>query len=183
MRPERNNNGQKNLSKRLNVLRAGVLGANDGIISVAGVVIGVAASGQGNGIIALSGFAAFMAGAFSMAGGEYVSVSTQLDTERVVAREAGAEGIEFTNPWQAAAASFFSFAVGAFLPLIFALVFPINLKIVAIVIAVIVSLFFTGFISAKLGNAPIVPAVRRNLTVGILTMVVTFAIGRILQVN
>lgn len=78
----------KNFSGRLNILRAGVLGANDGIISIAGVVIGVASATQDVWIIFLSGLAAVFAGAFSMAGGEYVSVSTQKDTEEAaVVRE------------------------------------------------------------------------------------------------
>ena len=76
-----------NFSGRLNILRAGVLGANDGIISIAGVVIGVASATDDVWIIFLSGLAAVFAGAFSMAG-EYVSVSTQKDTEEAaVARE------------------------------------------------------------------------------------------------
>ncbi|HEV7639134.1 TPA: VIT family protein [Streptococcus pneumoniae] len=70
------------------MLRAGVLGANDGIISIAGVVIGVASATTNIWIIFLSGFAAILAGAFSMAGGEYVSVSTPKDTEEAaVSRE------------------------------------------------------------------------------------------------
>lgn len=78
----------KNFSGRLNILRAGVLGANDGIISIAGVVIGVASATKSIWIIFLSGLAAVFAGAFSMAGGEYVSVSTQKDTEEAaVVRE------------------------------------------------------------------------------------------------
>lgn len=78
----------KNFSGRLNILRAGVLGANDGIISIAGVVIGVASATESVWIIFLSGLAAVFAGAFSMAGGEYVSVSTQKDTEKAaVVRE------------------------------------------------------------------------------------------------
>lgn len=76
-------------SKRLNWLRAGVLGANDGIVSVAGVVIGVAGAAPNNVFaIAMAGVAAVVAGAFSMAGGEYVSVSTQRDTEKaLIAKE------------------------------------------------------------------------------------------------
>ncbi len=78
----------KNFSGRLNILRAGVLGANDGIISIAGVVIGVVSATESIWIIFLSGLAAVFAGAFSMAGGEYVSVSTQKDTEEAaVVRE------------------------------------------------------------------------------------------------
>ncbi len=69
------------LANRLNWLRAGVLGANDGIVSTAGVVVGVAAASTGRGPIFTAGVAALAAGAVSMALGEYVSVSTQRDTE------------------------------------------------------------------------------------------------------
>ena len=79
---EQHRNG---ISQKLNWLRAGVLGANDGIVSTAGVVIGVAAAAPGNvPAIATAGIAALVAGALSMAGGEYVSVSTQRDTERAL---------------------------------------------------------------------------------------------------
>lgn len=67
----------KNFAERLNILRAGVLGANDGIISIAGVVIGVASATSNIWFILISALSAIFAGAFSMAGGEYVSVSTQ----------------------------------------------------------------------------------------------------------
>lgn len=79
----------QDIGQRLNWLRAGVLGANDGIVSTAGVVIGVAAAAPNNVLaIATAGVAAIVAGAFSMAGGEYVSVSTQRDTERaLIAKE------------------------------------------------------------------------------------------------
>lgn len=72
------------VSERLNWLRAGVLGANDGIVSVAGTIIGVAGATAETVAILVSGVAAIAAGAFSMAGGEYVSVSTQRDTERAL---------------------------------------------------------------------------------------------------
>ncbi|MCS6711455.1 VIT family protein [Brachybacterium sp. EF45031] len=68
-------------SQRINQLRAGVLGANDGIVSVAGMVIGVAAATPTLSAIAVAGTAALTAGALSMAMGEFVSVSTQKDTE------------------------------------------------------------------------------------------------------
>ena len=67
----------ESFSDRLNILRAAVLGANDGIISIAGVVIGVASATPNIWIIFLSGLSAILAGAFSMAGGEYVSVFTK----------------------------------------------------------------------------------------------------------
>ncbi|MBW0286035.1 MULTISPECIES: VIT family protein [unclassified Rhodococcus (in: high G+C Gram-positive bacteria)] len=67
---------------RLNWLRAGVLGANDGIVSVAGLVVGVAAATAERAPVLTAGTAGLVAGAVSMALGEYVSVSTQRDTER-----------------------------------------------------------------------------------------------------
>ncbi|WP_322633221.1 VIT1/CCC1 transporter family protein [Glycomyces albidus] len=73
--------GLRTVGSRLNWLRAGVLGANDGIVSVAGIVIGVAGATADRSTILISGVAGLVAGAFSMAGGEYTSVSTQRDTE------------------------------------------------------------------------------------------------------
>ena len=70
------------LANRLNWLRAGVLGANDGIVSTAGIVVGVAAATTDRAPIFTAGIAGLAAGAVSMALGEYVSVSTQRDTER-----------------------------------------------------------------------------------------------------
>jgi vacuolar iron transporter family protein len=72
------------ISARLNWLRAGVLGANDGIVSTAGLVIGVAAATTAKSPILTAGIAGLIAGAVSMALGEYVSVSTQRDTERAL---------------------------------------------------------------------------------------------------
>jgi VIT1/CCC1 family predicted Fe2+/Mn2+ transporter len=66
---------------RLNWLRAGVLGANDGIVSVAGIVVGVAGASASRGAIFTAGLAGLVAGAVSMALGEYVSVSSQRDSE------------------------------------------------------------------------------------------------------
>jgi VIT1/CCC1 family predicted Fe2+/Mn2+ transporter len=65
---------------KLNALRAGVLGANDGIVSVAGLVMGVAGATTSRETILVAGLAGLVAGALSMAAGEYVSVSTQRDT-------------------------------------------------------------------------------------------------------
>lgn len=69
-------------SERVGWLRAAVLGANDGIISIAGLVVGVAASGASHGTVLMSGIAGLVAGAMSMAAGEYVSVQSQADTEK-----------------------------------------------------------------------------------------------------
>lgn len=73
-----------NKTAKLNWLRAGVLGANDGIVSVSALVVGVAAATDDTAILAVTGLAALLAGAISMALGEYVSVSTQRDTEKAL---------------------------------------------------------------------------------------------------
>lgn len=75
-------------TSKLNWLRAAVLGANDGIVSVSSIILGVAGATAVKHTIFIAGLAGLVAGAFSMAVGEYVSVSSQRDTERVyIARE------------------------------------------------------------------------------------------------
>ncbi|TAL38352.1 VIT1/CCC1 transporter family protein [Phenylobacterium sp.] len=81
---------ERHMVQRIGWLRAAVLGANDGIVSTASLVVGVAAASQGRSEILLAGVAGLVAGAFSMAAGEYVSVSSQADTESAdLARERG----------------------------------------------------------------------------------------------
>lgn len=75
------------LGQRLNWLRAGVLGANDGIVSVASLVVGVAGATTDNAALVIAGLAGLVGGAISMALGEYVSVSSQRDTERALIRK------------------------------------------------------------------------------------------------
>ena len=70
------------MSAKLNWLRAGVLGANDGIVSTAGLVMGVAGATTDSGAILIAGVAGLVAGSISMAGGEYTSVSAQKDSEK-----------------------------------------------------------------------------------------------------
>lgn len=223
----------KNFAERLNILRAGVLGANDGIISIAGVVIGVASATSNIWFILISALSAIFAGAFSMAGGEYVSVSTQKDTEEAAiakeqvlldrspeaARESlyqtflsqgdcetaaevkvnqafsknsikvlveekyGVDLEEITNPWHAAVSSFLSFSVGSLPPTLAIMLFPEPYRIPVTVVVVALTLLLTGYISAKLGKAPIKQAMLRNLTVGLLTMLVTYVVGQVFHVN
>ena len=73
--------GEFHRSHRIGWLRAAVLGANDGTISVSSLVIGVAAAGASHGSLLITGVAGLVAGAMSMAAGEYVSVQSQADTE------------------------------------------------------------------------------------------------------
>ncbi|MDJ1370313.1 VIT1/CCC1 transporter family protein [Gulosibacter molinativorax] len=215
------------IGQRLNWLRAGVLGANDGIVSVAGVVVGVAAAAPGNvAAIATAGLAALVAGAFSMAGGEYVSVSTQRDTEKaLIAKEIreleempeeelaeladlyrqrglspelaqqvaveltahdalaahaevelGIDPEEYTSPWVAAFSSFVAFTIGALLPFLMILI-PSGIPMLNTAAAVVLGLVLTGWISARLGGAPILPAVVRNVVMGSATMAATYLIG------
>jgi VIT1/CCC1 family predicted Fe2+/Mn2+ transporter len=83
-----------NTSSKLNQLRAAVLGANDGIVSTAGIIVGVAGATDSKSIILTAGIAGILAGALSMAAGEYVSVSTQRDTEQALLEK---ERLELSN--------------------------------------------------------------------------------------
>ena len=79
---------ERHRTGRIGWLRAAVLGANDGIVSTASLIVGVAAASAGRSEILIAGVAGMVAGAMSMAAGEFVSVSSQFDTERAdVARE------------------------------------------------------------------------------------------------
>src|SRR6478736_5969024 len=73
---------EQHRSHRIGWLRASVLGANDGIVSTASLVVGVAAAAAGRHEVLVAGVAGLVAGALSMAAGEYVSVSSQADTEQ-----------------------------------------------------------------------------------------------------
>jgi vacuolar iron transporter family protein len=217
------------INQKLNWLRAGVLGANDGIVSTAGIVVGVAGAAVSRGAIGLAGLAGLVAGALSMAAGEYVSVSTQRDTERALieqerqelatmpeaefeelvqlyrgkglseplARQVAEELTEhnaleahldaelkldaddLTNPWTAAVASALSFTVGALLPLLVIILTPEPVRIAVTFLAVVVALVITGLVSARLGKAPALRAVLRNVIGGAAAMVITYGIGRL----
>jgi VIT1/CCC1 family predicted Fe2+/Mn2+ transporter len=82
---------ERHRTSRIGWLRAAVLGANDGIVSTASLIVGVAAAGSARGEILIAGLAALVAGAMSMAAGEYVSVSSQSDTENADLKRERAE--------------------------------------------------------------------------------------------
>ena len=91
---------EKHLVERIGWLRAAVLGANDGIVSTASLIVGVAAAAAKQNDVLIAGVAGLVAGAMSMAAGEYVSVSSQSDTERAdLARERKelSENIDFEH--------------------------------------------------------------------------------------
>lgn len=160
----------------LNRLRAAVLGANDGIVSTSSVVMGVAGAGAGNTAIFTAGMAALVAGALSMAVGEYVSVASQKDVEKVHA-DKDADETEFTSPAQAAIASFLSFTLGGLVPFLAVILAPSRIKIEATVAAVLVGLLLTGYFSATAGGASRKRAMLRVLVGGLLAMAITYYVG------
>lgn len=161
------------VGEQLNRLRAAVLGANDGIVSTAAVLVGVAGATGNKNAIATAGLAAVVGGAVSMALGEYVSVSSQRDSEETM----GVAEHERVNPWSAGIASFFAFLLGAMLPFGAAMLTPASWRIAAIFILTLVSLALTGALSAKLGNAPMGRSVMRIVIGGSLALAATFAVG------
>jgi predicted membrane protein (TIGR00267 family) len=175
---------------RLGWLRAAVLGANDGLLSTASLMIGVATADSGYHAVVVSGIAGLVAGAMSMAAGEYVSVSSQSDSEAAdIARERqelrddhardelGISDTTAARPVEAALTSAASFAVGAGLPFLTALVTPIDTIAPAIAIVSLVSLAVLGAIGAKAGGAPMLKAAIRVAFWGALAMAVTAGIG------
>ena len=96
-KPHEADEGMGSLNSKLNWLRAAVLGANDGIISTAGIVMGVAGATIDRSSLLIAGLAGLLAGALSMAGGEYVSVSSQRDIEKAVMAKEAAELRDFPD--------------------------------------------------------------------------------------
>jgi len=169
----------RELEKKLNWLRAAVLGANDGIVSTAGVVIGMASAGASASNTLLAGVAAVAAGAVSMGGGEYASVSAQRDTELANGRLAKNTS---AHPWQAAWSSFFAFSAGAVLP-IFAVAGPWqDFRIQVTSLSVVIALSLTGWWAAYVGGSSVLKGILRNVGVSVLTVSLAWGIGRLLGV-
>ncbi|KAH7865812.1 hypothetical protein Vadar_011555 [Vaccinium darrowii] len=183
-------------SSRAQWLRAAILGANDGLLSTASLMVGVGAVRKDVKTMVLIGISGLVAGACSMAIGEFVSVYSQYDIEMAqIKRESTAKaeeamsetnGIEerkgkLPSPFRAAAASALSFSVGALVPLL-AAGFINDYKKRLGVVAVAVSLALLGFggLSAVLGRAPVVKALLRVLVGGWLAMGVTFGLTKLI---
>ena len=165
-----------NSKSKLNWLRAAVLGANDGIVSVSSIVLGVAGANASRSSIITAGIAGLTAGALSMAVGEYISVSSQKDVER---EQMEVEEGELTNPWEAALASALSFFAGAIIPLL-AVIFSSNhLRIPVTIGAVLIALIITGIISAKVSGAKVLKVTLRVVVGGMVAMAATYGIGRL----
>lgn len=216
------------MDEKLNTLRAGVLGSNDGILTVVGVLFSVAAATTDQFTIFIAGLADLLACAFSMASGEYASVSTQKDTEKaavakeerllktnyadqladvqqfyeergvtaetslaiandLMAKDALAtvvnvkEDIQlghYMNPWNAAFSSLFAAALGGTFPLVAMSLFPAATQWPATIVAVLLSVTLTGYLSAKLGHGLVKTAIIRNVIVGIITMFIHYYVGQ-----
>jgi VIT1/CCC1 family predicted Fe2+/Mn2+ transporter len=218
---------ERHRTDRIGWLRAAVLGANDGIVSTASLMVGVAAASSSHGSILVTGFAGLVAGAMSMAAGEYVSVHSQADTEKAdLSRESAelksdpvaerrelaaiyaARGLELglahqvatqlmakdalgahardelgisealsARPIQAALASAASFAVGAALPLLAAVVAAQQSVIVWVSVTSLFFLALLGAIAARVGGASPWTGAWRVTFWGALAMAVTAGAG------
>lgn len=214
---------------RLNTLRAGVLGSNDGILTVVGVLLSVGVATNNRFTILMAGLSDLLACAFSMSTGEYSSVSSQRDTElsliklekklikeqpqkelltiksyykshgvsdmtsELIAKQLMKTNALKTllrikynitdscmNPWYAAISSFLSALSGGVFPLIAMLIFKENMRWIATIMAVILAITITGYLSAKLGNSSVKKSIIRNVIVGVVTMIIHYSIGILL---
>ena len=218
---------------RSNWLRAAVLGANDGIISISSLAIGVAAASSSRDPILLATVAGLVAGALSMAAGEYVSVSSQTDIEHAdierekielakmpeqelqilaeiyerrglkketalqvakeltesdalgahVRDELGITEMSQANPIQAALASGAAFTAGGFLPLMVALLMPVQWMEYILYGVTIIALVVLGAVSARAGGSGITKAVIRVVIWGSIAMGLSALVGYLFGVR
>ncbi|KAF5467757.1 hypothetical protein F2P56_011975 [Juglans regia] len=183
-------------SKRSQWLRAAVLGANDGLVSTASLMMGVGAVKQDVKAMILTGFAGLVAGACSMAIGEFVSVYSQLDIEVAQMKrdqkqhrgdidgqrsEEEEKDQSLPNPMQAAAASALAFSVGALVPLLAAsFIKEYKVRVGMVVGAVSLALLVFGWLGALLGKVPAFKSVVRVLVGGLLAMAITFGLTKLI---
>lgn len=183
-------------SQRAQWLRAAVLGANDGLVSTASLMMGIGAVKEDVKAMILVGFAGLVAGACSMAIGEFVSVYSQLDIEvaqikrdtrlRNDGETSGDENDKerLPNPLQAALASALAFAVGAIVPLLaasFIRNYRVRLGVVAA--AASLALLVFGMMGAVFGKAPVMRSCLRVLVGGWLAMAITFGLTKLMGAN
>ncbi|CAJ1935975.1 unnamed protein product [Sphenostylis stenocarpa] len=178
-------------SQRGQWLRAAVLGANDGLVSVASLMMGIGAVKKEISAMLIAGFAGLVAGACSMAIGEFVSVYTQYEIEvtqikreREANNNGGVDGEpqmkRLPNPFQATLASALAFSVGALVPML-AAGFIRNHKIRMGVIgaAVSLALLVFGGVGAVLGKTPVKRSCLRVLIGGWMAMAITFGLTKL----
>nr|GMD92854.1 vacuolar iron transporter homolog 4-like [Ipomoea batatas] len=187
---DQESNQEVDFSKRSQWLRAALLGANDGLLSTASLMMGVGAVRKDARTMVLAGIAGLVAGACSMAIGEFVSVYSQHDMavaemERKESRRGPGEAVmkaemeSLPNPFQAAGASAMAFAVGAAVPLLPAAFIRAYRWRVAVVAAVSsAALLGFGGLGAYLGRAPYMKSCFRVLIGGWVAMAITFAVSK-----
>ncbi|KAJ6803377.1 vacuolar iron transporter-like protein 5 [Iris pallida] len=176
-------------AKRAQWLRAAVLGANDGLVSTASLMMGVGAVKSDARAMVLSGLAGLVAGACSMAIGEFVSVYSQYDIEvaqmeregkAAGAGAAGGEEEKLPSPLQAAVASGLAFSVGAMVPLLAAgFISSYKVRVGVIAAAVSITLAVFGSVGAVLGNTPVGRSCGRVVVGGWMAMAVTFGMMKL----
>ncbi|KAL3620903.1 Vacuolar iron transporter 1 [Castilleja foliolosa] len=193
-----NNNGEMEVefdySQRAQWLRAAILGANDGLVSVASLMMGIGSVKNDAKAMIISGFAGLFAGACSMAIGEFVSVYAQLDIEVAqikrnnnINEASGQEEKEkieeekLPNPFQAAIASAFAFSLGAIMPLLAAaFISDHKVRIWAVVAATTLGLLVFGGVGAVIGRTKVVRSCVRVVVGGWMAMGTTFGLTKLL---
>ncbi|KAI3509370.1 hypothetical protein L1887_24597 [Cichorium endivia] len=176
-------------SQRGQWLRAALLGANDGLVSVASLMMGVGAVKQDAKAMILSGFAGLVAGSCSMAIGEFVSVYSQLDVEvaqmkrqqRIVGNQEEKEKEQLPKPMQAAVASALAFTLGAIVPLLAAsFVEDHKVRLGIVVATVSLALVVFGWVGSILGGTPVVKSCFRVMLGGLTAMTITFGLTKLI---
>ncbi|KAJ8529859.1 hypothetical protein K7X08_036694 [Anisodus acutangulus] len=179
--------------QRAQWLRAATLGATDGLVTTASLMMGVGAVHEDVNAMILIGFAALFAGACSMAIGEFVSVYSQLDIElaqikretkiRVQNHEQQEEDKKegLPNPFLAAIASAVAFSLGGIIPILAAGFIPNHKVRMGVVVAIVsLALFVFGGVGAVLGKSPAVKSCARVLIGGWMAMAITFGLTKLI---
>ncbi|KAM0942894.1 putative Ccc1 family protein [Dioscorea sansibarensis] len=179
-------------TQRAQWLRAAILGANDGLLTTTSLMLGVTAAKDDKRSVILSGMAGAIAGAFSMAVGEFVSVSTQRDIEKamkacnampmpspakspVMKAMASVRDYDLPSPVKAATASGLAFITGSLAPLLSGVFVSGHTERVAVLVGVSsVSLALFGCLGARLGRSPVRESAMRVLVGGWMAMAVTY---------
>jgi len=185
--------------QRAQWLRAALLGANDGLVTVTSLMMGVGSVKEDTKpMLLIAGFAGLFAGACSMAIGEFVSVNTQREIEmaaqmkREKAMKNGgednykeeAEREKLPNPVQAAFASALAFSLGAVLPLLAAaFIREHRLRLSVVIIVATSALVAFGVVGARVGGTPVVKSSLRVLIGGWVAMAITFGLTRLIGSN
>ncbi|CAI9761288.1 unnamed protein product [Fraxinus pennsylvanica] len=175
-------------SQRAQWLRAALLGANDGLVSIASLMMGVGAVNEDTKVMILTGFAGLFAGACSMAIGEFVSVYSQLDIEiaqmkrgnritNIGQNEEEIQKKKLPNPFQAALASALAFALGAVVPLLAAaFIESYKVRLGVVVAAVTLALIAFAGVGAVLGGTSLARSCPRVVVGGWMAMGITFGL-------